>query len=81
MSSSYGPTCSGITTVDPATPFTNVAQGDYLEIVALQPGTGTSTSVATPGTATDAAVINRLCGVYFNAAQRNPAIASGEIDQ
>ena len=51
LSSSYGPTCSGITTVDPATPFTNVGQGDYLEIVALQPGTGTSTSVAKIGRA------------------------------
>ena len=72
MSSSYGPTCSGVTTINPAA-ASAVGQGDYLEIIALQPGTGTSTSVSTPGTTSDAAVINRICGVYFNAAQRNPA--------
>ena len=72
MTSSYGPTCSGITTINP-TAGSNNAQGDYLEIVALQPGTGTSSIVQTPGTATDPAAINRICGVYWRAAQRNPA--------
>ena len=79
FSSSYGPTCSGRSVVSPGapaaapSPLSGFSQGDYLEIIALQPGTGTSTSVATPGTASDPAVINRICGVYFNAAQRNPA--------
>ena len=43
------------------------------EIVALQPGTGTSSIVQTPGTTSDPAAINRICGVYWSAAQRNPA--------
>ena len=72
MSSSYGPTCSGVTTINPTT-ASAIGQGDYLEIIALQPGTGISTYVATPSTATDPATINRICGVYFNAAQRSPA--------
>ena len=58
MSNSYGPTCSGVTTINPAA-ASAIGQGDYLEIIALQPGTGTSTYVATPSTATDPATINR----------------------
>ena len=72
LASSYGPTCTGLTIINPTLASAS-GQGDYLEIIALQPGTGTSTTVATPGTASDPAAPNRICGVYWNAAQRNPA--------
>ena len=51
--------CTGITIINP-TAASQSGFGDYLEIVALQPGTGTSITVV--GT-------NRICGTFFNAAQ------------
>ena len=54
---SIGSSCSGVTTINTIA-TSQKGQGDYLEIVALQPGTGTSTTVA--GT-------NRICGSLFNA--------------
>merc|ERR1711997_333525 len=55
--SSQGSLCTGVTTLNPAV-ASNKGFGDYLEIVALQPGTG---STATTGK-------NRICGTLFNAA-------------
>ena len=61
--SAVGTTCTGITTITP-TVANQKGFGDYLEIAALQPGTGTSTTVA--GT-------NRICGAVFNA---NPTVSA-----
>jgi len=55
-----GTWCSGITTIS-STAGSNVGYGDYLEIVRLQDGTGSST--ATGATAT----ISRICGAIFDA--------------
>merc|ERR1711953_700751 len=55
--SSQGSLCTGVTTLNPAV-ASNKGFGDYLEIVALQPGTG---STGTTGK-------NRICGTLFNAA-------------
>merc|ERR1712241_1090395 len=60
--SSQGSLCTGVTTLNPAV-ASNKGFGDYLEIVALQPGTGSS---GTLGSAT--AGSNRICGTIFNAA-------------
>merc|ERR1711997_841975 len=52
-----GSLCTGITTLNPAV-ASNSGFGDYLDIVALQPGTGTTGTLNT----------NRICGTVFNAA-------------
>ena len=57
--------CLGLTVINPATP-TLQGSGDYLEIAALQPGTGTSTTVLG---------VSRICGVIFDAATPNTATA------
>ena len=49
--------CTGITTLNPAV-ASNSGFGDYLDIVALQPSTGTTGTLNT----------NRICGTVFNAA-------------
>lgn len=57
LASSQGSLCTGITTLNPAV-ASNSGFGDYLDIVALQPGTGTTGTLNT----------NRICGTVFNAA-------------
>jgi len=54
-----GSYCSGVTTISP-TAASNVGYGDYLEIVRLQDGTGSST-------ASGPATISRICGAIFDA--------------
>merc|ERR1712117_388891 len=54
-----GSYCSGVTTINP-TAASNVGYGDYLEIVRLQDGTGSST-------ASGPATISRICGAIFDA--------------
>merc|ERR1712223_2134152 len=61
LASSQGSLCTGITTLNPAV-ASNSGFGDYLDIVALQPSTGTT---GTLGSAT--AGSNRICGTIFNA--------------
>jgi len=51
-----GSLCTGITTLNPAV-ASNSGFGDYLDIVALQPSTGTTGTLN----------INRICGTIFNA--------------
>merc|ERR1712141_969346 len=58
LASSQGSLCTGITTLNPAV-ASNSGFGDYLDIVALQPGTGTT---GTLGSAT--AGSNRICGPF-----------------
>ena len=62
MEAAFGSDCLGITTINPAV-ANAAASGDYLEIVALQPGTGTATSILNANNAN-----SRICGAYFNAA-------------
>jgi len=57
LASSQGSLCTGITTLNPAV-ASNSGFGDYLDIVALQPSTGTTGTLNT----------NRICGTVFNAA-------------
>merc|ERR1712154_604984 len=57
QTNAIGSVCTGVTTLSTTT-ATNDGHGDYLDIVALQPSTGTT------GTLTQ----NRICGVIFNAA-------------
>merc|ERR1739844_404172 len=57
LANSIGSLCTGVTTLNPAV-ASNKGFGDYLEIVALQPSTGSA------GTLTQ----NRICGTIFNAA-------------
>merc|ERR1711936_726184 len=54
--------CTGITTLS-TTGTSNSGFGDYLDIVALQPGTGSSGTVGAAGTS-----VNRICGTVFNMA-------------
>jgi len=58
--SSQGSLCTGVTTLNPAV-ASNSGFGDYLEIVALQPGTGSTATIGPTGK-------NRICGTLFNAA-------------
>merc|ERR1712241_758503 len=58
--SSQGSLCTGVTTLNPAV-ASNSGFGDYLEIVALQPGTGSTATIGPTGK-------NRICGTVFNAA-------------
>merc|ERR1712241_1495232 len=58
--SSQGSLCTGVTTLNPAV-ASNKGFGDYLEIVALQPGTGSTATIGPTGK-------NRICGTLFNAA-------------
>ena len=53
--SALGSYCSGTTTLS-STAANQAGDGDYLEIVSLQPGTGTSGTVTT----------SRICGSIFN---------------
>ena len=71
MTNAHNSLCLGITTINPTTLADARASGDYLEIVALQPGTGTSTTVL--GTAAAGGGSNRICGVYFHVG----AVAAG----
>ena len=57
QTNAIGSICTGVTTLS-TTIGSNVGLGDYLDIVALQPSTGTT------GTLNE----NRFCGVLFNAA-------------
>jgi len=57
QTNAIGSACTGVNTLSP-TMAANVGLGDYLDIVALQPSTGTT------GTLNE----NRICGVLFNAA-------------
>merc|ERR1712223_1607120 len=57
---SQGSLCTGVTTLNPAV-ASNSGFGDYLEIVALQPGTGSTATIGPTGK-------NRICGTLFNAA-------------
>ena len=57
LQNAIGNVCTGVTTLNPAV-ASNKGLGDYLEIVGLQPGTGTT------GTLDD----NRICGTIWNAA-------------
>ena len=57
LQNAVGSACTGVTTLNPAV-ASNSGYGDYLEIVGLQPGTGTT------GTLDD----NRICGTIWNAA-------------
>jgi len=61
LKSSVEEQCLGITEINP-TAASSVAMGDYLEIAALQPGTGTSTTVVG---------VSRICGVQWNANPSN----------
>ena len=63
MEAAFGADCLGITTISPTPVADARASGDYLEIVALQPGTGTATSILNANNAN-----SRICGAYFNAA-------------
>ena len=57
QTNAIGSICTGVTTLS-TTIGDNVGLGDYLDIIALQPSTGTT------GTLNE----NRFCGVLFNAA-------------
>merc|ERR1719510_2516971 len=57
QTSAVGSTCTGVTTLS-TTIGSNVGLGYYLDIVALQPGTGSTGTLVT----------NRVCGVLFGAA-------------
>merc|ERR1719216_381226 len=57
QTNAIGSVCTGVTTLS-TTIGSNVGLGDYLDIIALQPSTGTT------GTLNE----NRFCGVLFNAA-------------
>jgi len=53
-----GATCTGVTTLISTALAGNLGQGDYLDIVALQSGTGTAGTVSTAST-------NRICGAFW----------------
>merc|ERR1719295_853301 len=53
-----GATCTGVTTLVSPETAGNLGQGDYLDIVALQSGTGTAGTVSTAST-------NRICGAFW----------------
>ena len=55
QTASVGSTCTGVTTAS-TTEDNQVGYGDYIEVAALQPGTGTSTTVVG---------LHRLCGSFF----------------
>jgi len=55
QTASVGSTCTGVTTVS-TTEDNQVGYGDYIEVAALQPSTGTSTTVVG---------LHRLCGSFF----------------
>merc|ERR1712066_257658 len=57
LANSIGSLCTGITTLS-TTLASNSGFGDYLDIVSLQPSTGTTGTIGT----------NRICGTLFNAA-------------
>merc|ERR1719216_142797 len=57
-----GSLCTGITTLSP-TATSNTGFGDYLDILALQPGTGSSGALGAAGTS-----VNRICGTIFSGA-------------
>merc|ERR1712165_124222 len=57
QTNAIGSTCTGTNTLS-TTIGSNVGLGDYLDIVALQPSTGTTATLN----------VNRVCGVLFNAA-------------
>jgi len=56
-----GSLCTGKTTFSP-TATSNTGFGDYLDILALQPSTGSSGALGAVGTS-----VNRICGTVFNA--------------
>jgi len=60
QTNAIGSLCTGVNVINPApaTATDNTGLGDYLDIVALQSGTGTKATLNT----------NRICGVLFNAA-------------
>ena len=55
-----GSHCTGVTTIN-AIAASNVGYGDYLEIIRLQDGTGTSTAAGATAT------ISRICGAFWDA--------------
>ena len=55
-----GSHCTGVTTIS-STAASNVGYGDYLEIVRLQDGTGSSTAAGATAT------ISRICGAFWDA--------------
>ena len=55
QTASVGSTCTGVTTAS-TTEDNQVGYGDYIEVAALQPSTGTSTTVVG---------LHRLCGSFF----------------
>jgi len=57
QTNAIGSSCTGVTVLS-TTAATNKGFGDYLDIVALQPSTGTTLTLN----------VNRVCGVLFNAA-------------
>merc|ERR1712232_616474 len=57
LANSIGSLCTGITTLS-TTLASNSGFGDYLDIIALQPSTGSTGTLVT----------NRICGTIFNAA-------------
>jgi len=57
-----GSLCTGKTTLS-ATATSNTGFGDYLDILALQPSTGSSGALGAPGTS-----VNRICGTVFHVA-------------
>merc|ERR1712203_957609 len=57
QTNAIGSVCTGTTTLS-TTIGSNVGLGDYLDITALQPSTGTTGTLN----------VNRVCGVLFNAA-------------
>ena len=57
LANSIGSLCKGVTTLS-TTLASNSGFGDYLDIIALQPSTGSTGTLVT----------NRICGTIFNAA-------------
>jgi len=62
IAAASGSFCTGITTLS-ATATSNSGFGDYLDILALQPGTGSTGTLGAAGTS-----VNRICGTVFNVA-------------
>ena len=62
IAAASGSFCTGITTLH-GTATSNSGFGDYLDIVALQPSTGTTLTLGAPGVS-----VNRICGTVFHVA-------------
>ena len=63
LAASTGSLCTGITTLNPAV-ASNSGFGDYLDIVALQNGVGTTATLH----------VNRICGTVFTASPSPTAV-------